>query len=274
MVRVIPDGENYIFEIRSEPPLIYLDHWALRLFSSDATMRARFLEGFRSRGTLMFSLMNIAEIAANTLERTADELRAFLRDIGPHWVPSTIDPMHIIEVEQGVAADVHPCISEGFLREPKFARRLVAGDLTLASVVDLTRGEEGEENVQSTSEKAKELLVQLEKWRVLHAKDPKAVDRAYPRLPFDDKQPMQVIYNGLARSCITQQFNLNENHVRDLYHTACAVCCGDMVLLDAHWLELVRQLKLPPNFVLAYGRDDVEHFLDDLTSKFNSVREN
>ena len=62
MFRVIPDGKDYIFEIRSEPPLIYLDHWALRLFSSNSRLRVRFFESFRTRGTLMFSLMNIAEI--------------------------------------------------------------------------------------------------------------------------------------------------------------------------------------------------------------------
>jgi hypothetical protein len=64
MVRVIPDGNDYIFEIRSEPPLIYLDHWALRLFSSNSRLRVRFFESFRTRGTLMFSLMNRTSAAS------------------------------------------------------------------------------------------------------------------------------------------------------------------------------------------------------------------
>lgn len=49
----------------AEPPLLYLDHWALRRLSEDATLGNRFLAAFRRRGTVMFSLMNVEEIDAS-----------------------------------------------------------------------------------------------------------------------------------------------------------------------------------------------------------------
>ena len=236
MVVVHKDGTDYIVEVYSEPPLIYLDHWALRLLSSDPDLRKRFLTIFRTRGTLMMSLMNVVEIAGNTMEATAAELRSFLEEIGPSWIPSTIDPIRIIEAEQGVPTEIHPCISKGFVTDPKFAKRLVEGAVNLTHVVDLTRGDEGKEQREATSKQAQELLGHLESWRKIHASKPGALDTEYPRLSFDDAQPMRPIYNGLVRLTITDSFALNENHIRDLYHTITAVRCADMVLLDSHWL--------------------------------------
>jgi hypothetical protein len=65
MVTVEPDGNDFVFEISAVPPLIYLDHWALRRFSSNTALKKRFLEIFRSRGTLMMSLMNAVEIPSS-----------------------------------------------------------------------------------------------------------------------------------------------------------------------------------------------------------------
>lgn len=272
MVVIQRDGADYILEVFSEPPLIYLDHWALRLFSSDPDLRNRFLTIFKTRGTLMMSLMNVVEIAGNVSESTAAELRSFLEEIGPHWVPSTIDPIRIIEAEQGVPTDVHPCISKGFLTEPKFAKRLVEGAVNLTHVVDLTRGDEGKEQRESTSKSSQKLLGHLENWRKIHASRPKALDTEYPKLPFDEERPMRPIYHGLVRYTITDSFALNENHVRDLYHTIAAVRCADMVLLDPHWLGQTRKLKLPEGFVLLYGRSEIEQFLKDFETKYNPTR--
>lgn len=143
---------SYEFEISAEPPLIYLDHWALRRLSENPALGDRFLDAFVRRGTVMFSLMNVSEVARDASPDRAWQIRAFLERLGPHWVPMTIDPLRIIEAEEtGTVADgTHPCVSVGFLTDPAFATRLATGPVSLAHVVDLTRRPDGDELIQVT----------------------------------------------------------------------------------------------------------------------------
>jgi len=73
------------------PPLIYLDHCAVRGISKDPAMAARLKSIFETRGTLMFSVVNILEMAANT-GQSYDLIRNMLDGLGPYWVPSDVDP--------------------------------------------------------------------------------------------------------------------------------------------------------------------------------------
>src|SRR5437667_12258679 len=79
----------------TEPPSIYFDTWALTRFATDATYQTRFLNLFKDRGTLLFSLMNVVEIASYAVPQWP-EMRSFLEKIGPHWFPLTIDPLGVI----------------------------------------------------------------------------------------------------------------------------------------------------------------------------------
>src|SRR5712691_11867338 len=85
------------FEISSEPPIVYLDHWALRRLSENAALGCRFLDAFSHRGTVAFSLMNVCEIAGTICPETSKQIRDFLEKLGPHWVPMTVDPLPILK---------------------------------------------------------------------------------------------------------------------------------------------------------------------------------
>ena len=71
-------GPDHEFEVWAEPPLIYLDHWAIRRLSEDAALGGRFLTAFGHRGTVMFSLMNVLEIARDLSVQRAAQIHAFL----------------------------------------------------------------------------------------------------------------------------------------------------------------------------------------------------
>ena len=58
MLRRLGNGQ---LEVSVRPPLVYFDHWALREVSSSASTQEHLLETFRSRGTLMVSLINMVE---------------------------------------------------------------------------------------------------------------------------------------------------------------------------------------------------------------------
>src|SRR5260370_33197569 len=64
------------------PPLVYLDHWAVREISKDPARRGHFLETFRDRATRMFSILTILEIGRNTRE-SYSRIRDVLDGLGP-----------------------------------------------------------------------------------------------------------------------------------------------------------------------------------------------
>lgn len=266
MVTVRANGPDFVFEVWAEPPLIYLDHWALRRLSENPAAGDRFFAALMNRGTVMFSLMNVVEIARDPVLDRAHEIRTFLEQLGPHWVPMTIDPLRIIHAEDSgrTPDDAHPCVSVGFLIDERFAARLAAGTVSLGHVVDLTRGAEGDILRQESEKDTARLLQNLQEWRDGHKSDPNALEQKYPSLRFDPQKPMHGIYNGLARLTITDSFKLNDNHARDLFHTVASVRCAEMVTLDAHWAGQVRKLKLPTDFVRVYSEADLDRFLADL----------
>jgi len=49
-----------------QAPLIYIDHCAVRAISSEPKWRAHLRETFQTRGTLMFSVVNMLEMARNS----------------------------------------------------------------------------------------------------------------------------------------------------------------------------------------------------------------
>lgn len=261
-----PSGPDYEIEVSSDPPLIYLDHWALRRLSENAALGARFLEAFTHRGTVMFSLMNVAEIARDAAPHRAQQIRDFLEKLGPYWIPMTIDPLRIMEAEErrGTSDGMHPCVSVGFLLEPAFATKLTSGAVSLVHVVDLTRGPDGDELIHTTARSTAELLVSIQDRRAVYATNRKEIDKKYPLLSFDATKPMRGIYNGLVRYTITDTFTLNDQHARDLFHAIASVGCADMVTLDAHWAGQVGKLKLPQEFVKIYSEAKLDAFFADL----------
>jgi hypothetical protein len=266
MVTVRPVGPDYEFEIWADPPLLYLDHWAIRRLSEDPVRGGRFLAAFEHRGTVMFSLMNVVEIARDADGHRAKQIRDFLERLGPHWVPMTIDPIRIINAEDsGTTPDgANPCVSAAFLSDSKFAARLTSGAVSLVHVVDLTRGSDGDELRRATDRDTARLRQNIQEWRDAHAKNPREIDSKYPLLKFDSKKPMRSIYYGLARFSITDTFRLDDNHARDLFHAVASVRCAEMVTLDAHWAGQVRKLKLPADFVRVYSQSELDQFLVDL----------
>lgn len=259
-------GPDYEFQVWGDPPLIYLDHWAVRRLSENPLLGDRFLGAFRHRGTMMFSLMNVVEIARDASPQRAQQIRDFLEKLGPYWVPMTIDPLRVIDAEETGATpgNAHACISSGFLRDPHFARRLTRGPVSLAHVVDLTRGPDGDELKQATDLDTARLRQNIQEWRDAYAKDPRELDGKYPLLKLDRAKPMRSIYYGLVRYSIVDTFAFNDNHARDLLHAIAAVRCAEMVTLDGHWAAQVRKLKLPRNFVQVYTESELDELLTDL----------
>ena len=76
------------FSIRQSfsDPLVYLDHWAVRVFSADDALGARFIAALHSAGgTWLFSQMNLSEFTAMRDLATAREVEQLIQRAFPHF---------------------------------------------------------------------------------------------------------------------------------------------------------------------------------------------
>ena len=211
MLRFKRVGEHYEFSIGARPPLIYLDHWAVRKLSKQGEVRDRFIAAFKHRGTLMFSLMNVVEIARDVSPERTAEIRSLLEEVGANWAPMTIDPMRILAAEEvsNPEGGVHPCVSAAFLGDPEFCQGLVEGGVSLVHCVDLTRAGAGRAVKSLSGGQEAEMLRNLQEWRDAYRRDPSELDRKFPDVAFDSQRPMRTIYNGIARLTIRDTFRLD-----------------------------------------------------------------
>src|SRR6266481_1872441 len=85
-------------EVSVRPPLSYLDHCAIRAISSEPKSRAHLRKTFETRGTLMFSVVNMLEMARNS-GPSYERMRDLLDDLGPYWLPSDPDPGTVLARE-------------------------------------------------------------------------------------------------------------------------------------------------------------------------------
>lgn len=83
-------------------PAIYLDHWAIRRFSSDTVLRTRFLSALKaSGGALILSHTNLAEITGPDDPRHVDEIADFLEAALPNIYFAMFDIKKAIAQESG-----------------------------------------------------------------------------------------------------------------------------------------------------------------------------
>src|SRR5579863_946086 len=68
-----------------DSPTVYLDHWAIRLFSDDRALQDRLLAALLvKRGTLLVSIITMAELGAASDPRHIIDAEAFLERCLPH----------------------------------------------------------------------------------------------------------------------------------------------------------------------------------------------
>jgi hypothetical protein len=233
MLTRLPNGD---VEMTIRPPLIYLDHWAVREISSSPRRRDHFLETFRTRGTLMFSLLNIVEISRNKGE-SYKQMRELLDGIGRFWLLSESDPG---TVQQRTAVGMPPPAS--FLGDLRVLAnvftRLPLGTYKLGTAFDDLQ----DESVRGWADKmvirpSVVALLRYRRWR--H----KWGDRDVPN-PHSPGSPMWIQHE-LLWYLIKDGKNITDNDVIDIMHASVALWIAPIVLLDSAWVNFSRKLKLP-----------------------------
>ena len=257
MVTVTVKYETHDVVATPRPPLIYLDHWALRCLSSNGSFRERFIECFKKYGTLLFSWTNVLEVSENS-GASLDAIQSFLSEIGEQWFPIEWNAFEVIRQEESfTSGDNNPFLASGFLEA--YYPYISDGPLSLSTVCDLTQDSEINSVCRQHLEYVKaETRKTLIYWR---SEDPKSGDVSKH---FDPNRPTVYMVEGFRQLIQKETFNIHENDAIDFLHATVPIAYGDFVLLDKRWADLARKLKLPPDRVKVYSRRCIEKFLENL----------
>lgn len=267
MVRVGPiKGGKSTVEMFSEVPIIYLDHWALRKISERPDWRNRFLAAFQMRGTLLFSVVHLAELAGNKGESVA-AIRSFLEAIGPHWMVTSVDPFKVSTLEAAwKPGDKAPYVGDFFFKQGDFLKRLCNGPVSLAHLVDMLTEKDIEAITTDLPKSCATMAQSITQFRKAYKKDPAILNKTFPAQQFNARYPMRFVVCGLMRSFVTDRFRINDAHIRDFFHTAVPLAHSHIVLLDKHWYAQAAKLKLSQQFVRIYKEANIGAFFDFLDS--------
>lgn len=230
-----------------DSPTIYLDHWAIRLFSDDYNLQDRFVKALMSKnGTLLLSAISFAEFSEASDPRHCTDAEKFLERLLPNifLTDSALDK--VLEREQSAPLGF---TMQGFVMLAH-THRVQLSEAT-KSTVQMVR--DGLENARS---------------------DSSYVAKAHNLLPNDKRPRTHVIFGELLRGFnLDSQAPITENDVIDMFHAVTSVNCCDYVLLDGPWMERVEKMKqriaktsisMPIAKCFTYRNNGVEAFLMDL----------
>jgi len=261
IVRTNPGGV-FDLEVRARQPTVYLDNWALsRALAVDETRRERFLETFKTKGTLLFSWVNVMELGNSIFNRSAP-IRLLLDGIGEQWFPIESNPFASIKKEnsqQGAANS--PAFSETLIRA--YYPHVHGGVLTLSSVFDLLRHDNGAK-ARGAQQQLKATVQQfIDEIKQGQRLDPTWLDKRYPALAFDPQRPTLFVFTELLRGLASERgFTFTPNDGIDLFHATVPVAYSDFVLLDRSWTRRVRALSMPGRALYAFAEPELDGFLD------------
>lgn len=218
-------------------PVVYMDHWAVRKFSTEKALGSRFIAALhRSGGTLLLSLHNFGEFSGVSVEEqavAAEEFfdlalpRMFVADFGAD--PGFIQP-------QGrPTADGK---QENLILGAMAKRWLENGhQLSMAGLVN-----ESEEGRAIIHRALKDLQVGIAKAVNSVKADPQKVEVARANKKLPGATLRDLVQDAFLRDfVINEEAVFGEHDASDFVHAFGAVMASDFVLLDGRWAHIVNQ---------------------------------
>lgn len=236
-----PDGTHVRQSFDS--PTVYLDHWAIRLFSEELDLQNRFVYSLLAKaGTLLISHISFSEFAALSDARHCSQAEAFFERLLPNIYLTDFAFDKLLQKERDEPNNAKRFWPPADLPQLKlFVERAgrQSSRLTMRGFVALTH-----ETRYQISESTKVLKRTLVDGFTAARNEAEYVAKARRIYPSDKRLRTLLILGELMRS-----FNLDpnapitENDAIDLLHAAMPVNCCDFVLLDGPWAERVEKMR-------------------------------
>lgn len=227
-----------------DAPTVYLDHWAIRMFSDDKALQSRLLNALRrKRGTLLLSNFSLAEMAGAMDPQHLLDAEVFLERCLPQVFLTNfqLDEVRARE-EQERDNSVRFWPTADLSQLKLFGERSDAAGagFTLKGISDMAFEHRDPINALM-AKNARDVIEAVGKARA----DPDYVRKAR-NVPIDDRRPRSLIIMGeLIRGFILDpNAQMSENDAKDLIHAAMPLNCCDYVLLDAAWAERVKKMNV------------------------------
>lgn len=237
VMSIKPDGSGG-YQIRQQiaEPVVYLDHWAVRLFSADEPLQDRFISALhRSGGTWLFSTANLFEFTAMTDLNQAQATERLLSRALPalHVADTTLDRGYLL-VE---GAPAHPdAPEEHWLLKNLGERARDAGGIlnTRRFVQDaITNRDQLSPLFENLKEEVSKAVMALTKDNERHSNARKFAPRAGMTLRDALSQEL------LREPHVNKAYVFCKNDAMDLIHAIPAALVCNLILLDAGWSHKV-----------------------------------
>ena len=249
-------------------PVVYLDHWAVRLFSEDMSLQDRFVDALQqSRGTWLFACANLMEFAAMTDLDQAVAAEELLRRAMPSVYVADLysDPGFALP-KKAVPSDDPP--DEHWMLEDLAVRAHIAG-----GTLNTTRFVQ-----EAVLQRAVLLPLFVElKQQVANAVRASGADEQKRRMAskFRPAAAMDVSAAMLAELLrephVNQAFRMDDHDAMDLVHTASAATVCDYVLLDRRWTsrlnsaaDRIQRAGVRGKVGRAFAQPQLQEFFDQL----------
>ena len=256
-------------------PTVYLDHWAVRLFSDDAQLQDELVATLLSKGgTLLLSNFSFAEFARDDDRRHTLAAEEFIERLLPNifLTDSALDKVH--EQEQQEQDNVRRFWPPADLPQLKlFAERAQDTPLgfTMRGFIAMAR-----DNYAVLEQITQETLRTIREGLEAQRADPDYVRAARNVRPTSKRTRTFIIMAELMREFVLNPtLPLSDNDIMDMLHAAIPVNCCDFVLLDGAWDARVSKMKqrieraganMPVASCYSRRNNGVERFLEHLAN--------
>ena len=251
-------------------PVVYLDHWAVRLFSDEMPLQNRFVTALhRSRGTWVFSTANLMEFTAMTDLAQAAKGEALLLRAIPYinFADTTLDRGYYFEE----GAEPHPDAPEQdwMLRDLEGRAKIIGGKWNTHRFLQdaIHHKSELKPLFADMKQSVSDAVMALTKDNQRH--------EAAKKFTPTPGMTLRHAFNGelLREPHINPEYVFNINDAVDYIHASSGGIIGDLILLDAGWSHKVEQAKrrlrkggVKGHLAVSFSKRTVTDFLTALES--------
>ncbi len=226
-----------------ESPSVYLDHWAIRLFSDDLQLQDRFIDAIEIKGgTLLLSTFSMLEFSGPKDPRHGSDTEIFFDRLMPNifFTDFAIDKTHNREVREKnnvkrfwPSADL---LTLKYLAENKCD---ASRNISMSGFLSMIR-----ENRKELIRLEGETVSMLQKAFNTHRNDIEYIKKAKNVHPSDQRTRTFNILGELIRGFnLDPSLEIKDNDIIDLIHEVAPLNCCDFILLDGPWEERVKKMN-------------------------------
>jgi len=226
-------------------PAVYLDHWALRAVSQDATLGGRLTRALETRGgTLVLSWANIAEFP-DLDEQAARQAEEFIDRQLPRLFFLRFNPFDVIRSENTLIAGGPPVPPHADLELLRLVVCLRPSGVQPITCIGMLAEVSGRR--EESTERMRAVFVDwLSSFREEYHEDNEfraLVDQFLRRqvAPRGTSIVLSEVMAGLMRD---RSAPITANDALDFFHTIVPVAYCDFVLLDGRWRDQVDRLRV------------------------------